>query len=156
MKCEEPHFICLGRFDQSIYFPLPDEKSRLAIFKATLRNSPVARDVDVQLLAKRTHGVSGADLAKICQRAGRLALRESIENDTQLIIRRHHFEEVMKFTRRSFSDSDIRKYETFAQTQQFHGLGSQSRSSDASSQRANSKEKNILFSFLKMFLFLIL
>lgn len=70
-----------GRLDQLIYIPLPDESSRLDILKAALRKSPVAPDVDLSFLAKNTHGFSGADLTEICQRAVKLAIRESIEAD---------------------------------------------------------------------------
>merc|ERR1712050_602413 len=133
-----------GRLDQLIYIPLPDEASRLAIFKANLRKSPVAPDVDVEHLARVTKGFSGADLTEICQRACKLAIRECIEKDIAHArerveqgleemdddfdpvpeIRRDHFEEAMRFARRSVSDADIRKYEVFAQTlQQARGFG---------------------------------
>jgi transitional endoplasmic reticulum ATPase len=68
-----------GRLDQLIYIPLPDEKSREAIFRAGLRKSPVAKDVDLMYIAKVTHGYSGADLTEVCQRAVKLAIRQSIE-----------------------------------------------------------------------------
>jgi len=135
-----------GRLDQLIYIPLPDDGSRSSILKANLRKTPIAENVDLNYLAKVTHGFSGADLTEICQRACKLAIRESIEKDIQRErqreanpdadmdmdeeedpvpeIRRDHFEESMKFARRSVSDNDIRKYEMFAQTlQQSRGLG---------------------------------
>lgn len=136
-----------GRLDQLIYIPLPDEKSREAILKANLRKSPLAPDVDLQYLAKVTHGFSGADLTEICQRACKGAIRESIEleikrekekakqgvadaamdveeSDPVPEIRRDHFEEAMKYARKSVSENDIRKYEMFAQTlQQSRGFG---------------------------------
>jgi len=133
-----------GRLDQLIYIPLPDEKSRLSILNAALRKSPVSREVDLGYLARNTHGFSGADLTEICQRAAKLAIRESIEadirksrerrekedagDDAQMeedddedpvpVISRAHFEEAMKYARRSVSDSDIRRYEMFAQNLQ--------------------------------------
>lgn len=70
-----------GRLDQLIYIPLPDEKSRESILKANLRKSPLAKEVDLQYLAKVTAGFSGADLTEICQRACKLAIRESIETE---------------------------------------------------------------------------
>jgi transitional endoplasmic reticulum ATPase len=102
--------------------------------------------VDLIYLAKVTHGFSGADLTEICQRACKLAIRQSIELDIQREkrraanpdmdmemegdedpvpeITRAHFEEAMKFARRSVSDNDIRKYEMFSQTlQQSRGFG---------------------------------
>lgn len=68
-----------GRLDQLIYIPLPDEASRVQILKASLRKSPLAKDVDLAYLAKVTQGFSGADLTEICQRAVKTAIRESIE-----------------------------------------------------------------------------
>ncbi|KAI3379083.1 hypothetical protein SNEBB_005246 [Seison nebaliae] len=133
-----------GRLDQLIYIPLPDEPSRVAILKANLRKSPIDPAVDLQYLARNTKGYSGADLTEICQRACKLAIRESIEkdiereklrernpdmemeDDTDLVpsIRADHFEEAMKFARRSVNDNDIRRYEMFSQTlQQSRGLG---------------------------------
>ena len=141
----DPALMRPGRLDQLIYIPLPDEKSRLAIFRAALRKSPIAKDVDLEYLAKVTPGFSGADLTEICQRACKLAIRESIEKDAARHraakergeavmemddedpvpeIRKDHFEEAMSTARRSVSDNDIRRYEMFAQTlQQSRGLG---------------------------------
>merc|ERR1712130_300595 len=89
----DPAVLRPGRLDQLMYIPLPDEASRLAIFKANLRKSPVAPDVDVENLARVTKGFSGADLTEICQRACKLAIRECIDKD----ITRVHFEESMKY-----------------------------------------------------------
>jgi len=143
----DPAVLRPGRLDQLIYIPLPDEKSRLNIFKSALRKSPISKDVDLDFLAKTTHGFSGADLQEICQRACKLAIRESIEKDIRREremrekgtpiddmecdledqvpeISRPHFEEAMKFARRSVSDNDIRKYDMFSQTlQQSRGFG---------------------------------
>ncbi|XP_067829090.1 transitional endoplasmic reticulum ATPase-like isoform X2 [Heptranchias perlo] len=140
----DPAILRPGRLDQLIYIPLPDEKSRVSILKANLRKSPIAKNVDLVYLAKITHGFSGADLTEICQRACKLAIREAIEAEIKREqehqnnpdaameddydpvpeIRRDHFEEAMRFGRRSVSDNDIRKYEMFAQTlQQSRGFG---------------------------------
>ncbi|XP_013780151.1 transitional endoplasmic reticulum ATPase isoform X2 [Limulus polyphemus] len=140
----DPAILRPGRLDQLIYIPLPDGKSRVSILQANVRKSPVSKDVDLGYIAKVSQGFSGADLTEICQRACKLAIRESIEaeirkekeraqNDTAMDveesdpvpeIRRDHFEEAMKFARRSVSDNDIRKYEMFSQTlQQSRGFG---------------------------------
>merc|ERR1712046_422525 len=91
------------------------------------------------------------DITEICQRACKYAIRESIEKDVEKQnsqiknpdsmeddvdevpeITRAHFEEAMKFARRSVSDADIRKYQSFAQTlQQSRGFGSDFRFGDA-------------------------
>ncbi|KAH9167490.1 P-loop containing nucleoside triphosphate hydrolase protein [Lactarius sanguifluus] len=138
----DPALLRPGRLDQLIYIPLPDETSRLSILRAALRKSPLAPDVDLSFLAKNTHGFSGADLTEICQRAAKLAIHESIEADIRKarerkdkedtddatmeedeedpvpVITREHFEEAMKYARRSVSDGDIRRYEMFAQNLQ--------------------------------------
>ncbi|MED6144717.1 AAA ATPase cdc48 [Stylosanthes scabra] len=145
----DPALLRPGRLDQLIYIPLPDEDSRHQIFKACLRKSPVSKDVDLRALARYTQGFSGADITEICQRACKYAIRENIEKDIERERRRRenpeamdedvvedevaeikaaHFEESMKFARRSVSDADIRKYQAFAQTlQQSRGFGSEFR-----------------------------
>ncbi|GAY61883.1 hypothetical protein CUMW_213460 [Citrus unshiu] len=147
----DPALLRPGRLDQLIYIPLPDEASRLQIFKACLRKSPISPDVDLSALARYTHGFSGADITEICQRACKYAIRENIEKDIERErsgkrkrenpeamevddvdeITAAHFEESMKYARRSVSDADIRKYQLFAQTlQQSRGFGSDFRFPD--------------------------
>jgi len=75
----DPALLRPGRLDQLIYIPLPDRSSRLQIFKACLRKSPISKDVDLAALASYTHGFSGADITEICQRACKYAIREDIE-----------------------------------------------------------------------------
>lgn len=82
-----------GRLDQLIYIPLPDEPSRLSILRACLKKSPVAPDVDLGFLSKNTHGFSGADLTEICQRAAKLAIRESIDADIRFAREKREKEE---------------------------------------------------------------
>merc|ERR1712176_779567 len=120
-----------GRLDQLIYIPLPDFDARLGILKATLRKSPVAKDVDLNYLAQKTEKYSGADLTEICQRAAKLAIRESIQFLMERIrageeddddypdpvpeITKAHFEEAVQNSRQSVSDADIVRYGAFAQ-----------------------------------------
>jgi len=142
----DPAVLRPGRLDQLIYIPLPDEGSRINILKSVTRKSPIAEDVDLDFLARTLHGFSGADLTEICQRAAKMAIRECIEKEIEAEkeraasggdapmdeeyvdpvpeITKYHFEESMKFARRSVSDNDIRKYEMFSQTlQQSRGFG---------------------------------
>merc|ERR1719301_103976 len=79
----DPAVLRPGRLDQLIYIPLPDEGSRVNILKSVLRKSPVAPDVDLEFMARTVHGFSGADLTEICQRAAKLAIRESIEKEIE-------------------------------------------------------------------------
>merc|ERR1712086_843463 len=74
----DPAVIRPGRLDQLIYIPLPDFKSRLTIFQASLRKAPLDPEVDMEVLARSTHGFSGADISEICTSASKLAIREAI------------------------------------------------------------------------------
>lgn len=138
----DPAVIRPGRLDQLIYIPLPDLASRVAILKAQLKKSPVDPDVDIEVLARSTHGFSGADLAEICTSASKLAIREAIlateertrkveageieeddEQDTSstiagnMLITKRHFNFAMSKARRSVSEKDLALYEEFAEKQ---------------------------------------
>ncbi|CAI0378979.1 unnamed protein product [Linum tenue] len=135
----DPALLRPGRLDQLIFIPIPDEKSRLQIFKSCLRKSPVSRWVDLEALARMTAGFSGADITEICQRACKYAIREEIEKDiarngmeveeeegvAEAEIKVEHFEESMKHARKSISVKDMLKYLSFANSlQQSRGFGS--------------------------------
>merc|ERR1712194_100910 len=55
-----------GRLDQLIYIPLPDMGSRLNIFKAVLKKTPIANNVSFKFLSELTDGFSGADITELC------------------------------------------------------------------------------------------
>jgi len=115
-----------GRLDQLIYIPLPDFPARLGILQATLRKSPVASNVPIDFVARKTDGFSGADLAELCQRAAKAAIRDSIaadelrKNEDSMDtgsapneITRKHFEEAFQNARRSVTLTDLSKYDSF-------------------------------------------
>jgi transitional endoplasmic reticulum ATPase len=134
-----------GRLDTLVYVPLPDEPSRVGILRAQLRKTPVAKDVDLNYIASKTHGFSGADLGFITQRAVKLAIKEAISADIERRkareaagedvemeddvedpvpeLTKRHFEEAMASARRSVSDVEIRRYEAFAQSMKQSGPG---------------------------------
>lgn len=70
-----------GRFDRHVKVDDPDEEARLSIFKVHTKDMPLAEDVDLEVLAKRTHGFVGADIEAVCREAVMLTLRENIESD---------------------------------------------------------------------------
>src|SRR3989344_2858409 len=72
-----------GRFDRRVVLDLPDIEGRKAIIQIHMRGKPFAKDVDIERLAKRTVGFSGADLANMLNEAAILAARaarRAIEN----------------------------------------------------------------------------
>lgn len=134
-----------GRLDTLVYVPLPDEEGRLGILKAQLRKTPVAGDVDLNYIASKTHGFSGADLGFITQRAVKIAIKEAIAADITRTkereaagddmdvdddaedpvpeLTKRHFEEAMQMARKSVGDVEIRRYEAFAQQMKNAGPG---------------------------------
>lgn len=65
-----------GRFDRHIFVDPPDHKGRLMILEIHTKNKPLSDDVNLEAIAKMTVGLSGADLANICNEAALLAARE--------------------------------------------------------------------------------
>ena len=65
-----------GRFDRHVNVTLPERKDRLEILKVHFKNKPTEKDVDLNALAKKTAGSSGADLANIANEAAITAARE--------------------------------------------------------------------------------
>lgn len=66
-----------GRFDRQIFISAPDVKGREEILLIHSKNKPLADDVDMSIIAKRTPGFNGADLANIINEAALLAVRKS-------------------------------------------------------------------------------
>jgi cell division protease FtsH len=64
-----------GRFDRRIVVSTPDVKGREEILKVHTRNSPLAKDVDLQVLARSTPGFTGADIANLVNEAALYASR---------------------------------------------------------------------------------
>ncbi|GLV40036.1 uncharacterized protein CBL_10933 [Carabus blaptoides fortunei] len=67
-----------GRLDRIVYVPLPDEETRMEIFRLKLAKMPV-KDVDVVELVNLSKGYSGAEVQAVCHEAAMKALEEDIE-----------------------------------------------------------------------------
>ncbi|HEY1593253.1 MAG TPA: AAA family ATPase [Solirubrobacteraceae bacterium] len=71
----DPALLRPGRFDRQIFVSPPDVGGRERILKVHSANKPLSDDVDFQLLARQTSGLTGADLANICNEAAIFAAR---------------------------------------------------------------------------------
>jgi len=71
----DPALLRPGRFDRRIQVDNPDLKGRTAILKIHMKGKPLADDVDLDVLGRRTPGFSGADLANLANEAALLAAR---------------------------------------------------------------------------------
>jgi transitional endoplasmic reticulum ATPase len=65
----DPALLSPGRFGLILEFPLPDEAARAQIFGVHTRRMPLAPDVDFGELARKSEGLSGADIAAVCRQA---------------------------------------------------------------------------------------
>ncbi len=74
----DPALLRSGRFGRHVDIGMPDVVARESIFKIHLKNRPLASDVNFKELAKRSEGLTGADIAGIAQEAVMLAIREGI------------------------------------------------------------------------------
>ncbi|MDE2001242.1 MAG: ATP-dependent zinc metalloprotease FtsH [Patescibacteria group bacterium] len=72
-----------GRFDRQVVLDLPDSKDREAILRIHAKSKPLAKEVDLQKVAVRTPGFSGADLANIMNESAILAARNNRKTITQ-------------------------------------------------------------------------
>jgi cell division protease FtsH len=75
----DPALLRPGRFDRRVTVDEPDTHGRRAIIGLHVRNRPLAGDVDLDELARRTPGFTGADLANVVNEAALLALRDDHE-----------------------------------------------------------------------------
>jgi cell division protease FtsH len=82
----DPALLRPGRFDRRVVLDLPDIKDREAILKIHARGKVVSKDVNLQKVAVRTPGFSGADLANVLNEAALLAARKKQKEVNQLNI----------------------------------------------------------------------
>ena len=103
-----------GRLDRLVYVPLPDQDTRLKIFKVHTRKKPLSPDIDLDTLARKTENYSGAEIAAICNEAALAALEECIGDDAKSNeIERAHFDEALRRVTPRLNQSLLKIYEKF-------------------------------------------
>jgi len=105
----DPALLRPGRFDRQVIVDRPDVKGREGIFRVHTKNIPLAEDVQLEILAKGTPGLSGADIANLVNEAALLAARQNNK-----VVTMNHFEEakdkvMMGMERRTMIISDREK-----------------------------------------------
>jgi transitional endoplasmic reticulum ATPase len=103
-----------GRFDREVEISVPDKQGRLSVLKIHTRNMPLAKNVNLELLAGKTHGFVGADLSALTKEAAMCVLRKilpeiKLEDDEaipkevldKIIIGGDDFEDALKVVRPS-------------------------------------------------------
>jgi len=109
----DPALLRPGRFDELIYVGPPDTAGRRRILAIHAKAMPLADDVDLEDLARRTDRFTGADLEDLVRRAGLSALRRGLDSGT---VTKADFEAALADTRASVTEQMLREYESIQQT----------------------------------------
>jgi SpoVK/Ycf46/Vps4 family AAA+-type ATPase len=108
----DPALMRPGRLDKIIYVPPPDFNERMEIVHVHLAGRPVAGDIDLAEIAKKTERFSGADLANLVREAATIAVRRSMMTGVDSTIGMDDFNQVMPRIKPSISLRMISDYET--------------------------------------------
>src|SRR3954449_8738991 len=87
----DPALLRPGRFDRQIFVTPPDLKGRREILKVHTRGKPMAENTNLELVARQTAGLTGADLANICNEAAIFAGRERLH-----VVTTRHFQSALE------------------------------------------------------------
>ena len=116
----DPALVRPGRLDRHIHVPVPDEEARRKILDVHTRDKPLAEDVDLDSLARRTEGYVGADLEALTREASMAATREFIDSVNpddvddsvgNVRITSDHFEQALDDVVASVDDATRERYE---------------------------------------------
>ena len=106
-----------GRLDRMIYIAPPDQAARKRILELNLAHKPLASDVSLEILASRTLGFSGADVAALAQRAAERAFYQAITSEDPRQITQEDFDSVLSTMHSSIDQKDLSRFEVFRQGQ---------------------------------------
>jgi transitional endoplasmic reticulum ATPase len=109
----DPALLRPGRFDELIFVGVPDAPGRRRILAIHTRNMPLAEDVDLESLAKRTDRFTGADLEDLVRRAGLTALRRGLDT---VKVTMADFEAALTETRASVTPEMLEEYDRIQET----------------------------------------
>jgi transitional endoplasmic reticulum ATPase len=103
----DPALLRPGRFDELIMVPVPDSLSRRKIFHVHLENMPLGNDINLDDLVEMSEQFTGADIAAVVRKAGRLALREDMQSQT---VGQKHFLAAVRETGPSVTPDTVKYY----------------------------------------------
>lgn len=114
----DPALLRPGRFDRQVVVDRPDVKGREGILKVHTRNIPLSEKVNLEVLAKGTPGLSGADLANLVNEAALLAARKNKKKVEMIDFEEAKDKVMMGMERKSLIISDQEK-----KTTAYHEIG---------------------------------
>ncbi len=100
----DPAILRAGRFDVIVELPLPDLEAREKILKIHTRGKPLAKNIPISKLARKTEGFSGADLEALVRQTASLAIREFLSREgekagekvNRFVIKVEHFNSALE------------------------------------------------------------
>jgi transitional endoplasmic reticulum ATPase len=110
----DPAVLRPGRFDEKVYIPLPDLAARRKMLDIYLARRPVADGVDLDALAMRLQGYSGADIKYICDRAAVVPFLQSVASGQEGDITSQVLDDVLADTRPSVTAEQLRRFDEWS------------------------------------------
>jgi transitional endoplasmic reticulum ATPase len=107
----DPAVLRPGRFDEKVYIPLPDLAARRKMLDIYLGKRPLEAGIDLDGLAKRAEGMSGADLKYACDRAATIPFLRSVATGDEGPITAQILTEVFDATPRSVDMAMLKRFE---------------------------------------------
>jgi transitional endoplasmic reticulum ATPase len=102
-----------GRLDEKVYVGLPDLAARRKILDLNLREIPLEDGLDLDALARRLEGYSGADVAYLCRKTAEQTFLESVKNSHERPLGKADFDRVLAKLRPSVSPDDLGRFDEF-------------------------------------------
>ena len=95
----DPAFLRPGRFDRMFFIPPPDKEARLEILQHHLKDRPIESHLNLEAIAAKTSGYSGADLANIIDMAADEAIDDSLASGEEKNINQQHLVQALSESR---------------------------------------------------------
>lgn len=107
----DPAVLRPGRFDAKVYIPLPDLAARRKMLELYLEKRPLGEDVDLDALAQRLEGYSGADIHYLCNRAAVIPFLQAVATKADTVIGRETIEDALAEVRPSVAREQLGRFE---------------------------------------------
>lgn len=114
----DPAALRHGRFGEHVYVGLPDKPARRFILEWTLSTVPAEPDVNLDQIAERSEGLSGADLNGLVERIIDPAFESAMATGQAAAVTWDHVERALKTTVPSVSRKELDRYEKFSKTRE--------------------------------------
>ncbi len=112
----DPAVLRPGRFDEKVYIPLPDIAARKKMLEIYLSKRPLDVDVNLDLIAQKLDGFSGADIKYICDRSATIPFLQSIASGQDGLINIEIIDQVIRVTPKSVTQEMLQRFEHWSQS----------------------------------------